>query len=139
MACAAGSDASAGRKHCPGIMNSKTELGTVELLLLCCMALAWAVVAIARAVLVPLVALTVVLLTPRRRPAPQPIAPAPVAATVEATAPERVLACPAPAAPLAALAAELMELPAAELRRLAGTKSKLSKTELIARLVAMPI
>lgn len=146
-------------------MNSKKSVGSVELLLLTGLALIWAVVTIARLVLVPLVALLVVLVTPRRRAAPQPAvatpataspeAPAPVAATVEEPAVlgrvpsgaiQRLLGVPAepvlaaePPVTLATIADGLMVLSAAELRRLVGTRAKVSKAELIGRLCAMPI
>jgi hypothetical protein len=132
MACAAGSDASAGRILRPGMMNSKNEAGSVELLLLAAMALGWAVLTVLRAVLVPLIALAVVLLTPRR-PAPEPAAPA----SDEAPAP--AVATHEAAPTLADMAADLMELPATELRRLAGTRRRLPKAQLAALICAMPI
>jgi hypothetical protein len=121
-------------------MNSKTQpLEAVELLLLAALALLWAVVTIARLLLVPLVAVLIVALTPRRRPAPQPAAtPAPAAEPAAEPVPAPS-AAPPTITPLAALAADLMAMPAAELRRLAGTRSKLPKTELTARICAMPI
>ena len=120
----------AGPKHCPGTMNTpKTDAHPVELLLLAGMALLWATITLLRLTLVPLVALVVVVLTPRRRPAPEP---APVA-------PEP----PAPAAvevpTLAGLAADLMALPATQLQAMAGTRRRLAKRELTAMICAMPI
>ena len=133
MACAAGSDASAGRILSPGTMNSKHETAAIELLLIAGLALLWAAITLARALLVPLAAALLVLLTPRRRTAPQPAAaasdeaPAPIAATAEA------------APTLAGLAESLLELPATQLRDMAGTRRRLPKRELTALICAMPI
>lgn len=97
---------------------------TIESAALAAYGLLWATVTALRTVLVPLAALVVVLLTPRR-PAPQP---APVAA-------QPVL----PPVSLATIAAELQALPAAELRAMAGTRRRLPKRELTALICAMPV
>lgn len=114
-------------------MNSKHETAAIELLLIAGLALLWAAITLARALLVPLAAALLVLLTPRRRTAPQPAAaasdeaPAPIAATAEA------------APTLAGLAESLLELPATQLRDMAGTRRRLPKRELTALICAMPI
>jgi hypothetical protein len=91
---------------------------------------------VVRLLLVPLLAVLIALLTPRRRPAPEP-------ATASPEAPEApIAASEAPALPavtLATIGAELLELPAAELRRLAGTRRRLPKAQLIAAICAMPL
>lgn len=98
---------------------------TIEAAIVAVMALALATITVLRLLVVPLLALVVVLLTPRRRPAPQP---APVASQ------------PAlPPVSLATIAAGLMELPAAQLRALAGTRRRCSKAELTALICAMPV
>ena len=112
-------------------MNTKNT-STVDVLLIAAMLTADALVAIVRLVVVPLIALAVVLLTPRRRPAPQP---APIAPAVPAVPAEPVLA----PVSLGSLAAELLELPAVELRRLAGTRRRLPKAQLIQQICAMPL
>lgn len=93
---------------------------TIEAACVVAMALAWACLTAVRLLLVPTIAVVVVLLTPRRRPAPQP-APA------------------LPGVTLATIAAGLEALPAAELRALAGTRRRCSKHELTAMICAMPI
>ncbi len=120
----------------PMIVNSKNEAGAVELMLLAGMALLWAIATVVRLLLVPVAALLVVLLTPQRRPAPQPAPASPEAPEAPISAPE----APAlPAVSLASVAADLLVLPAAELRRLAGTRRRCSKHELTAMICAMPI
>jgi hypothetical protein len=102
---------------------NRTTLHPIEVLLLAAMALAWAVLTLARLVLVPLAAM--VLVMAGWRPAsPQPPTTAPPP--------------PAPAEhPLARLASGLEALPAATLRSLAGTRSKrYRKAELIAMVAA---
>ena len=103
---------------------NRTTLHPIEVLALAAMALAWAVLTLARLVLVPVVALVLVLAGWRNvPPAPQPPATTPP---------------PAPAEhPLARLAEQLEALPAATLRTLAGTRSKRHrKAELIAMVAA---
>lgn len=111
-------------------MDSKNESAAVELLLIAGLALAWATITVVRLLLVPLLALAVVLLTPRRRPA-SPEAPAAPIAAPEAPALAVVS--------LASIGAELQALPAAELRAMAGTRRRCSKRELAAMVLAMPI
>lgn len=136
----------------PEIMNtSKNETGAVDLLIVAVMALAWAALTVVRTVLVPVVALLVVLLTPRRRPAPQPAAAVAEAAALPVATPEAAVAPEAPAvtterplAPvvvptLADVAETLMALPARRLMEMAGTRRKASKQELVAMVCAMPI
>jgi len=136
--------------HCPGTLNSTTQpLEAVELLLLAALALLWAITTVVRLLVVPLVAVLIAALTPRRRPAPGSSLEEAPAAARGLVHEDNSLRCshrslqpsaaPPTITPLAALAADLMALPAAELRRLAGTRSKLPKTELTARICAMPI
>lgn len=126
-------------------MKNSNELGAVDLMILAVIALAWATWQVVRLLLVPLLAGLIVLLTPRRRPAPQPVAVAPTAASDEAPAPctATVEAAPAEQVPaplsLATIGADLLALPAAELRRLAGTRRRLPKAQLIAAICAMPL
>jgi hypothetical protein len=132
-------------------MNSKNETGAVELMLLAGLALLWATLTVVRTLVVPVVALMVVMLTPRRRPAPQPAAVAAEAAPLPVAAPEAAVAPEAPAvtterplAPvvvptLADVAADLMALPARRLMEMAGTRRKASKQALVAMVCAMPI
>ena len=114
----------------------KTDPHPVELLLLGGAVLAMAAASVVRLVLVPVLAWLWVL-THRRRPLVQ---------QVEATLPPRhvdgdpsVSPHPGPTPTLAALAEELLALPAAELRNLAGTRRRCSKRETVALLLAMPI
>jgi len=104
---------------------NRTTLHPIEVLLLAAMALAWAVLTLARLVLVPLAAMVLVMAGWSPAP-PQPptTAPPPPA--------------PAPAEhPLARLASGLEALPAATLRSLAGTRLKrYRKAELIAMVAA---
>lgn len=113
-------------------MNTNNELHPVELLLIAGLALLWAITTVVRLLLVPLVGLIVALLLPRRRPAPQPAPVAPEPAPVIAATVSRQ-PC------LADLAADLMALPAAELRAMDGTRRKASKHQLTALILAMPI
>lgn len=108
------------------------DLDPIEAAVLAAMALAWAVLTALRLVLVPAIALVVVLVTPRRCPAPEP---APMAPEPPAVAAEPVLM----PVTLAAIAAGLEALPAAELRAMAGTRRRLPKHALVAQLVALPI
>lgn len=112
------------------IMNSK-ELTAIDLLILAVMAMAWAIWQALR-LLVPLLAVAVVLLTPRRRPAPEP---APIAPEPAPVAAQPVL----PAMTLASLAAELQALPAAELRQITGTRRKVAKVRMVEAWLAMPV
>lgn len=82
-----------------------------------------AVLEAVRVLVVAFVALVLVLAAAwRHRPTPTPPA-----------------ACSAGAASLAAIAAELRQLPAARLRELAGTRRRCSKDRLIAELLALPV
>ena len=107
-------------------MNNK-DLHPVEVLLLVAMAAGWAVVTLARAVLVPLVALGLALAG--WRPAATAPSPAPM---VQPHQP------PAPALhPLSLVAAELEQLPVTALRQLAGVRSKRTrKIDLVAMVAA---
>lgn len=103
---------------------------TIEAACVVALAVAWAAITVVRLLLVPLLALAVVLLTPRRRSAsPEPPA-APIAAP---EAPALAVVS------LATIGAELQALPAAELRAMAGTRRRCSKRELAAMVLAMPI
>lgn len=104
-------------------MNTK-NIDTVDLAILAVMALGWAIGQVVR-LLVPVVALVVVVLTPRRRPAPEP---APVAA-------QPML----PPVSLATIAEGLLELPAAELRQITGCRRKVAKQRMVDTWLAMPV
>ena len=113
----------------PGLMNNK-DLHPIEVLLLVALAAGWAVVTLARAVLVPLVALGLALAGWR-----------PAATATTATAPAPMVQMhqpPAPALhPLALVAAELEQLPVTALRQLAGVRSKRArKIDLVAMVAA---
>jgi hypothetical protein len=107
----------------------KTELHPVEVVILCAVALAWAVVTIARTLLVPLLAMLITLV--RHRPAPAPEAP--LQPTPEPAQP--VL----PPVTLAAIAEELQALPAAHLRSITGCRRKVAKRVMLDAWLAMPI
>ncbi len=111
----------------------------VELLLIGGLALMWAIWSAARLLVVPLLALAVVLLTPRRpapEPAavePEPVLAAPIAPEPEAAAPVAAAGASAhPLAELGAIAADAMQhLTATELRRrarAAGLPRSLSRS-----------
>jgi len=100
---------------------NKTQPCAVDLLIVAGMALALAVLTIVRLVVVPLLALLVTLLAPRRRPAAEPATPM------------------TPPPTLSSLAADLMALPAKQLMELAGTRRRLPKAQLIGMICAMPI
>lgn len=107
----------------------KTELHPVEVVILCAVALLWAVATITRSLLIPCLAVLLTLV--RHRPAPTPPAapqPAPVAA-------QPVLA----PVSLAAIADDLLSLSAAQLRSVTGCRRKVAKKVLIEQWLAMPI
>lgn len=110
-----------------------TELHPCEVLLLAGLALADALLTVLRLLVLPTLALLLVLVMPRRRAARRTFAE------------EAPAAPPAPARPvtpapcLADLAADLLALPAAQLRELAGTRRRLPKRELAALICAMPL
>ena len=110
-------------------MNSKTDAHPVELLLLAGLALLWAITTVARLLLVPMVALVLVLLTPRCSCPP---------GTLQEE-PSRELPGGEQPPTLADVAADLMALPATQLQAMAGTRRRLAKRELTAMICAMPI
>ena len=108
----------------------KQDLHPIEVLLLVALAAGWAVVTLARAVLVPLVALVMALAGWR-----------PAATATTATAPAPMVQMHRPSAPalhpLALVAAELEQLPVTALRQLAGVRSKRTrKIDLVAMVAA---
>lgn len=106
-------------------------LHPVELLVLATMALVWALATIARLLLPPLLAVLIALVRHHRleQPAPPPCPPA------QPPAP----AMPVASSSLAALAEQLVQLPAAEVRALAGIRRKCSRAEAVAVLLHLPI
>lgn len=105
----------------------------MELLLLGGAVLVLAAASVVRLLLVPVLAWLWVLTHRRRRPLVQ---------QVEAHLPALVSSRPIEVEPtlsLADLAEELLALPAAELRKLAGIRRRCSKRETVAMLLAMPI
>ena len=113
---------------CPGLMNNK-DLHPIEVLLLVALAAGWAVVTLARALVVPLVALVMALAGWR---------PAATATTATLATMVQMHRPSAPALhPLALVAAELEQLPVTALRQLAGVRSKRTrKIDLIAMVTA---
>ena len=113
---------------CPGLMNNK-DLHPIEVLLLVALAAGWAVVTLARALVVPLVALVMALAGWR---------PAATATTATLATMVQMHRPSAPALhPLALVAAELEQLPVTALRHLAGVRSKRTrKIDLIAMVTA---
>ena len=115
----------------------KTESHPVELLLLGGAVLAMAAASVVRLLLVPVLAWLWVLT--HRRPVVQQVEatlPVPTRTSEQAAS----LSPQGAATPtLTALAEELLALPAAELRNLAGTRRRCSKRETVAMLLAMPI
>lgn len=101
----------------------------VEVVILCAVALLWAIATITRTLLIPCLAVLLTLV--RHRSAPTPPAapqPAPVAA-------QPVL----PAVTLAAIAEELQALPGAHLRTITGNRRKVAKKAIVEAWLAMPI
>lgn len=107
----------------------KTELHPVEGLILCAVALVWAVATITRALLIPCLAVLLTLV--RHRPAAAlqtPPQPAPVAAQ------------PAlPPVSLSSIAEELQALPSTHLRAVTGCRRKVAKARMVEQWLAMPI
>ncbi len=107
---------------------NRTDAHPIEVLLLVTLLALEAAVTLARAVLVPAVALLLTLA--RWRPSAHP-------QEREQESPDRVMpAAPPMVHPLQALAAELQALSCRQLMALAGTRRKLPKTQLIALVAA---
>lgn len=139
---------------------NRTQPCAVDLLIVAAMAFLWACVTVVRLVVVPLLALLVALLTPRR----QAQAQAQLQQAVKAERggdrrskkTKRHAVANDPTTPanghpkdrksrlirtltLSDLAADLMALPAKRLMELAGTRRRLPKAQLVAMICAMPI
>jgi hypothetical protein len=112
------------------------DLHPVEVVILCAVALAWAVATIARTLLLPVLALVLVLLTPRRYEDASSCRPAGAAPPQPAPEPAQPVL---PPVTLATIAEELQALPAAHLRSITGCRRKVAKRAMVDAWLAMPV